>query len=94
MENTIILQGTTPEALAQLISESVKSQIEDLKNSLTTQNPDDVLLSREQVLELLQINASTLWHYQNKGRITVYKFGSKCFYKKAELLAGLIPLKK
>jgi len=93
MQPQIILQGTTPEALAQLISESVKSQIEDLKNSITTQNPDE-LLSREQVLELLQINASTLWHYQNKGRITVYKFGSKCFYKKAELLAGLIPLKK
>ncbi len=93
MEAQIILQGTTPEALAKLIRESVKIQIEDLKNNLTTQNPDE-LLSREQVLELLQINASTLYHWTNKGRITVYKFANKCYYKKAELIAGLTPLKK
>ena len=93
MEVQIFLQGTTPEALANLISESVKSQIDDLKSNLTTQNPDE-LLSRSQVLELLQINASTLFHWQNKGRITVYKFANKCYYKKAELLAGLTPLKK
>ena len=93
MEAQIILQGTTPEALAQLISESVKSQIEDLKNNLTNQNPDE-LLTREQVLELLQINASTLWHWQNKGRITVYKFANKCYYKRSELMATITPLKK
>lgn len=93
MENTIILQGTTPEAIANLISDAVKIQIDDLKKSLAIHEPDD-LLSREQVLELLQINASTLWHWQNKGRITVYKFANKCYYKRAEILTGLIPLKK
>lgn len=93
MNTQIFLQGTTPEAIAQLISDNVKSYLDDFKNSLTTQNPDE-LLSREQTLELLQINASTLYHWTNKGRITVYKFANKCYYKKAELLAGLIPLKK
>lgn len=93
MQNTIILQGTTPEAIAQIFCDMFESRFDDLKKSLTTQNPDE-LLSREQTLELLQINASTLWHWQNKGRITVYKFANKCYYKKAELMASLIPLKK
>jgi hypothetical protein len=92
--NEIILQGTTPEAIAQIVCDMFESRFDDLKKSLTTQNPDDDLMSREQVLELLQINASTLYLWTRKGRITVYKYANKCYYKKAELLAGLIPLKK
>ena len=91
--STIILQGTTPEELAELINKGVKIQLEDFKKNFTTQNQDE-LMSREQTLEFLQINASTLWHWQNKGRITAYKFANKCYYKKSELMASLIPLKK
>ena len=90
----IILQGTTPEALARLISESVKSQLEDFKKELVNHTEKENLLTREQVLELLQINSSTLWHYQNKGKIQVYKFANKCYYKRSELMNCLTPLKK
>jgi len=90
----IILQGTTPEALARLISESVKSQLEDFKKELVNQTEKENLLTREQVLELLQINSSTLWHYQNKGKIQVYKFANKCYYKRSELMNSLTQLKK
>jgi DNA-binding NtrC family response regulator len=90
----IILQGTTPEALARLISESVKSQLEDFKKELVNQTEKENLLTREQVLELLQINSSTLWHWQNKGKIQVYKFANKCYYKRSELMNCLTPLKK
>jgi hypothetical protein len=34
MSEQIILQGTTPEALVQLINEGVKSQLEDFKKIL------------------------------------------------------------
>jgi predicted DNA-binding transcriptional regulator AlpA len=88
-----LIEQVSPDQFMELIVFMFRKELEDFKKSLTTQNPDE-LLSRPQVLELLQINASTLWHYQNKGRVTVYKFGNKCFYKRAELLAGLIPLKK
>ena len=90
----IILQGTTPEALARLISESVKSQLEDFKKELVNHTEKENLLTREQVLELLQINSSTLWHYQNKGKIQVYKFANKCYYKRSELMNSLTQLKK
>ena len=89
----IILQGTTPEALARLISESVKSQLEDFKNNFNTHNPDE-LLTREQTCELLQIDSSTLWHWTNKGKVKAYGIGNRRYYKKAELLECLTPLKK
>jgi hypothetical protein len=92
--STIILQQTTPEALAQLISDNVKLQLDDFKKELSNQTANDDLLSREQVLELLQINPSTLWHWQNKGRVIVHKFANKCYYKRSEIMASLIPLKK
>lgn len=92
--STIILQQTTPEALAQLISDNVKLQLDDFKKELHNQSAKDDLLSREQVLDLLQINASTLWHWQNKGKITVYKFANKCYYKRSEIMESITPLKK
>jgi hypothetical protein len=94
MTNSILLQNVSPEQFTELIKNAFKTQLEDFKKELNTQITNDDLMSREQVLELLQINASTLWHWQNKGRITVYKFANKCYYKKQELLASLIPLKK
>lgn len=92
--SSIIINEITPEALTELIKEGVKSQLEDFKKELVNQTAKDDLLSREQVLELLQINSSTLWHWQNKGKIQVYKFANKCYYKRSELMNCLTPLKK
>lgn len=92
--STLQFIQTTPEALAELIKEGVKSQLEDFKKELHNQSAKEDLLSREQVLNLLQINASTLWHWQNKGKITAYKFANKCYYKRSELMESITPLKK
>ena len=93
MNEQIILQGTTPEALVKLINEGVKSQLEDFKNSFNTHNPDE-LLTREQTCDFLQIDSSTLWHWTNKGKVIAYGIGNRRYYKKAELLECLTPLKK
>ena len=93
MAEQIFLQGTTPEALAQLINEGVKSQFEDFKKNFSTHNPDE-LLTREQTCQLLQIDSSTLWHWTNKGRVNAYGIANRRYYKKAELMECLIPLKK
>jgi len=94
MTNSILLQNVSPEALTELIKEGVKSQLDDFKKDLLHQNAKEDLLSREQVLELLQINASTLWHWQNSNKIIVYKFANKNYYKRSEILESLTPLKK
>jgi DNA-binding NtrC family response regulator len=94
------LQPTThnslPQAMDFLLKEfaDLKAQLKDFKKELSTQTTNDDLMTREQVLDFLQINGSTLWRYQNKGRITVYKFSNKCYYKRSELMATITPLNK
>lgn len=94
MENSILLQNLSTEQLTDLIGNVFDTKLKDFQKTQNTQNENDDLMTREQVLELLQINASTLWHWQNKGRITVYKFANKCYYKRSELMATITPLKK
>lgn len=94
MQNSILIQNVSADQFMELLTNVFKTQLEDFKKEFTTQTENDDLMTREQVLDLLQINASTLWHWQNKGRITVYKFANKCYYKRSELMATITPLKK
>ena len=94
MVNSIVLQNVSPEALTKLIKEGVKSELDHFKKELDNQTAKDDLMTREQVLDLLQINASTLWHWQNKGKVIVYKFANKCYYKRTELMSSITPVKK
>lgn len=94
MTNSILLQNVSSEQLTELMTTVFRTQLEDFKKEFNTQIANDDLMSREQVLDLLQINASTLWHWTNKGRITVYKFANKCYYKRSELMSTITPLKK
>ena len=94
MTNSILLQNVSPEQFTELLTNVFKTQLEDFKKELVNQTEKENLLTREQVLELLQINSSTLWHWQNKGKIQVYKFANKCYYKRSELMNSLTQLKK
>jgi len=91
--NSILLQNVSPEQFKELITSVFKSQLEDFKNNLNANNGDE-LLTREQTCELLQINSSTLFHWTNKGKVKAYGIGNRRYYKKAELLECLTPLKK
>jgi hypothetical protein len=94
MTKATLLQNLSPEDLTDLIGNVFDTKLKDFQTHQNTQTAKDELLSREQVLELLQINSSTLWHWQNKGKITVYKFANKCYYKRSELMESITPLKK
>lgn len=94
INNSILLQNLTPEQLTELITSVFRSQLEDLKKEFNNQTANDNLMSREQVLKFLQIDASTLVRYQNNGKVKVYKFGHKNFYKRDEILNSLTLLKK
>lgn len=90
--STLQFIQTTPDALVKQICESVKSLIEDFKENFNSKNGDD-LLTRTQACEFLQIDSSTLWHWTNKGKVTAYGIANRRYYKKAELLECLKPLK-
>ena len=94
MQNSILLQNVSTEQLTDLIGNVFDTKLKAFQENQNTKTENDDLMTREQVLELLKINASTLWHWQNKGRITVYKFANKCYYKRSELMATITPLNK
>lgn len=86
---------TTPEQLAELISEGVRSELQFFKKEILTENANDDLLTREQAAALLHINLSTLWHWQRKGKIKCYGIsGSRRYFKRSEILSELKLLKK
>ena len=91
--HNLVLSPIDPEKLISSISERVTANILKAVNQ-NTHNPDE-LLTREQTCEFLQIDSSTLWHWTNKGKVTAYGIGgNRRYYKKAELLESLKPLKK
>ncbi|WKL43801.1 helix-turn-helix domain-containing protein [Flavobacterium sp. ZE23DGlu08] len=94
--NSILLQNLSTDQLTDLIGNVFDTKLKAFQENQNTKTKteNDDLMTREQVLELLQINASTLWHWQNKGRITVYKFANKCYYKRSELMTSITPLNK
>tara|TARA_R110000782_G_scaffold146116_3_gene238844 strand:- start:249 stop:533 length:285 start_codon:yes stop_codon:yes gene_type:complete len=94
MTNSILLENLSTEQLTDLIGNVFDTKFKDFQKSQSTQAENEDLMTRQQVLELLQINASTLWHWQNRGRVTVYKFANKCYYKRSELMATITPLNK
>ena len=94
MTKATLLQNLSPEDLTDLIGNIFDTKLKEFQKNQNTQAANDDLMSREQVLSFLQIDPSTLWHWQNKGRITVYKFANKCYYKRSELMATIMPLKK
>ena len=93
MSKITLLQNLSPEELTELIKESLKSQLKDLKSEFIQNNPDE-LLTREETCKYFQIDSSTLWHWTNKGKVTAYGIGNRRYYKKTELLESLTPLKK
>ena len=86
---------TTPESLANLIKEGIKSELDILKKELLRENANDELLTREQTAELLHINLSTLWSWTKKGKVSAYGIsGARRYYKRSEIIAALKLLKK
>lgn len=92
--STIQFLQTTPEQLSDLITESVKKQLQDFKTDLSKQQASEDLLTRDQACKFLKINSSTLWAWTNKGKVIAYGISNRRYYKRSELLECLTQLKK
>ncbi|EKT4526294.1 helix-turn-helix domain-containing protein [Flavobacterium psychrophilum] len=93
MTNSILLQNVSPEEFSELINKSIKSQLDDLKKCLNTNNPDEIL-TRKEACEFLKVNSSTLFHWQKAGKIQAFGLGARRYYKKADLIECLTLLKR
>lgn len=83
---------TSPEVLADLMSNHLFKKLNEFKESFKRSNDDEGLLTREETCELLKINSSTLWAWTNKGKVKAYAIGARRYYKRSEIMASLIPV--
>ena len=67
--------GTTPHALAELLHETVKIQLEDLKKNFQTKEPT-TYLTRHEVAELIQVDKSTIHNLTVRGVLIKYQISS------------------
>ena len=78
----------TPNELANLISESVKTQIQELVNATNKEQPKDVndLLSRKETAEFFKVSLVSIHSWMKDGIIKPYKVGNRTYFKKSELI--------
>lgn len=84
----IQLFQVTPNELANLISESVKTQIQELVNATNKEQPKDEndLLSRKETAEFFKVSLVSIHAWMKDGIIKPYKVGNRTYFKKSELI--------
>ena len=90
MEQIQLIQ-VTPKELVDLISESVKAQLQELSSHLIGKpfKEEIEFLSRRKTAELFNVSLVTIHEWQNNGTLKVYKMGNRSFFKYSELLETL-----
>ena len=88
---TVQFISTSPTALANLISEAVKIQLEDLKKSFEPKTPEE-LLTRNEVKDLLKVDLSTVHNLTKRKILIKYGCGGRVYYKRSEIEKAIIEL--
>ena len=92
MGKSILLNCITPEELKQIIKDAIKEELLEVRKQLAEKD-SDVLMSRQETIDFLKIDSSTLWSWTNKGKIDCYGIGNRRYYKKVDVLNSLVLLK-
>lgn len=73
----------------------IKSELEELKNNYEPKSPAE-FLTRQQTADLLHVDLSTLWNWQQKSKLTpVGIAGSgRVLYRRTDIEKNIIELKK
>jgi hypothetical protein len=75
--------------------ENIESLLVDIKHPPQQKTADsEVLLDEDEACAFLKTNSVTLWRWVKAGKIKVYKFSHKNYYKRNEILESITQLKK
>lgn len=85
MTTQIFLNGITLEQLA----EALKPLLQPQKTVGESVQPENELLTRDQVCKLLSINKTTLWKHTKSGKLKSLGLGNRVYYKKSEVLEAV-----
>ena len=85
--------GTTPNALIDLIDDTVKKRIEELKKNFQPKKPTE-FLTRNDVAEMLKIDISSVHNWTKKGILKAYQISGRVYYKRVEVENSIVELKR
>ncbi len=91
IKNNLMVHNIDAHQFQELLKETVKAELQELKTSLKEESQDE-LLTREETYQFLKIDSSTLWDWTRKGKLMVYGIGNRKYYKKREVLDCLTKL--
>lgn len=74
----------SPEEIQELISKSVNSKLDELKEKFQPKTPEEYL-TRNEVANLLRVNLSTIHNWSKKKRLNPVRFCGKVYYKRSEI---------
>jgi len=83
---TIHIQEITVDEFADKVADRLLIKIQQYLEQLSTNNSNDVYLTRNETCEFLKISSQTLWNWSKKGIIKPSRIGNRLYYNKKELL--------
>ncbi|WP_338731953.1 helix-turn-helix domain-containing protein [Mangrovimonas cancribranchiae] len=87
MKKSIIqIETTSSSEFIPKLAAEIRKVIKEESNH---QESNQILLTREQVAEMLSISLVTLWKYTKKGVIPAFRIGTKVRYKKGDVILAL-----
>lgn len=72
---------------------ALKIQIQELNEKLQPKN-DTIYLQRQDVADMLNVDLSTIHNWCKKNILTAYQIGGRIYFKRKEVEAAIVRLKK
>jgi len=87
------LVSITPEELTSSIFNYIDKKFEELKKLYQPKNPTKYQ-TRKEVADMLSVNISSVHNMSKRGVLQKYQISGKVLYKRSEVEAAIIKLKK
>lgn len=95
MSREIYLNGLTTDQLSEIIRESVRDEINNIKPPQP--KSETKYLTRKETARRLKVSLVTLTDWVNRGKIKAYKIGGRVLFSECDVeesLAQIVPLKR
>lgn len=95
MEQMIFSQINSQSLIEQIVEQVTANVLEVIQNKEESVQPDifDEYIPKTEVRGKLA-SSSTLWNWENKGKLKLYAIGGKRFYKRTDIEALFTEVKK
>ena len=91
MSATVQFIQYTPEQLQSEISKGVKSQLDEFLKHFKPVQPAEYL-TRQQVAKMFDVDLSTVHNWCKSGKLKPLGIGSRVYFLRTDIEAGLVPL--